>query len=106
MHLKMLDPVKFLDGCEKYWKLVSEAFWEKSVPFLKYQLLNIIKTKGRTVWKEQEDALLKEAYKYFILYQANTKKDSGMKSLNTSTSLLMDNTLKPQNNAGNAGKIT
>lgn len=55
MHYKVLDPSKFIDSGEKYWRLLSEAFWQKEVYFLKYQLLNLFKAKGRIVWRSKED---------------------------------------------------
>jgi hypothetical protein len=29
MHYKVLDPSKFIDSGEKYWRLLSEVFWQK-----------------------------------------------------------------------------
>jgi hypothetical protein len=55
--MKMLEPNKMVDG-DKYWKNISLTFWHKDIPFLKYQLLNVMKTRGRTTWKPKEDALL------------------------------------------------
>lgn len=55
MQLKLIEPLKFVDAYEKYWRNISETFWNKEVYFLKYQLLNILKTKGRTLWKADED---------------------------------------------------
>ena len=66
IHYKAIDPVKFIDGYDKYWKLISEAFWQKEVYFLKYQLLNIFKIKGRTIWKAEEDELLRDSFQYNI----------------------------------------
>jgi hypothetical protein len=58
MKLKLLDPLEFVDGCPKYWKEISLIFWAKSILFLKYQLLCLIKTKSRIAWKLDEDKLL------------------------------------------------
>lgn len=79
MHLKLLECHRFLDSCERYWKALSTAFWGKNIHFLKYQLLNIQKTKGRIVWREREDELLREAYKYCFINQERTNRASGTK---------------------------
>lgn len=66
IHLKALDPLKFVDKhdrYDKYWRNISENLWNKDILLLKYQLLNIVKTKGRTIWKAEEDDLLIKAYK-------------------------------------------
>lgn len=55
MHYKVLDPSKFIDSGEKYWRQLSEIFWQKEIYFLKYQLLNVFKAKGRIVWRARED---------------------------------------------------
>lgn len=62
--MKLLDAIKFIDAekYEKYWRAISRTFWNKDISFLKYQLLNIIKSKGRASWKKDEDHLLTEAY--------------------------------------------
>ena len=53
--LKLLDPLDFVDNYHRYWREISSVFWAKSVPFLKYQFLSLIKTKGRIDWKDDED---------------------------------------------------
>lgn len=65
--MKLLDPIKLVDNLkyDKYWKNISATFANKDIPFLKYQLMTIIKIKGRTTWKKEEEELLKEAYQYF-----------------------------------------
>lgn len=63
MKLKSLEPVDFVDGYNRYWTDTSAVFWGKTIPFLKYQLLSLIKAKGRINWKKEEDDLLLEAYK-------------------------------------------
>lgn len=55
MKLKLLDPLEFVDGYPKYWKEISLIFWGKNILFLKYQLLCLVKTKTRIVWKKDED---------------------------------------------------
>lgn len=62
--MKMLEPNKLIDleKYEKHWKNISTTFHNKEISFLKYQLLTIIKNKGRTHWKTKEDDLLKESY--------------------------------------------
>lgn len=63
MHYKVLDSAKFVDSNDKYWRSLSEVFWQKEAYFLKYQLLNICKAKGRTVWRAKEDELLRKIFK-------------------------------------------
>ena len=58
----MLEPNKFVDN-DKYWKNIGLTLYRKDTTFLKYQLLTLIKTKGRIVWKDKEDQLLIEAFK-------------------------------------------
>ena len=58
MRIKLLDPINFVDGYKCYWEEISTFFCGIKNPFLKYQLLNIIKTQGRIIWKSEEDELL------------------------------------------------
>jgi hypothetical protein len=51
MQMKLLEASNFVDSHEKYWRNISETFWNKEIFFLKYQLLNIIKSKNRTIWR-------------------------------------------------------
>ena len=78
IHLKMLEPNKFVDS-EKYWKNIALTFFQKDIPFLKYQLLTLLKTRGRTSWKPKEDTLLKEAQKYPYFYSESSRKACGTK---------------------------
>ena len=62
MHYKVLDSSIFVDSYEKYWRNLSEVFWQKEVYLLKFQLLTVCKAKGRAVWREKEDLLLKKVF--------------------------------------------
>lgn len=106
MQLKLIDPLRFVDAYEKYWRHISETFWKKEVYFLKYQLLNIIKTKGRTLWKADEDQILRLAYRYASMNQENIRSGNGTRSLRHSTNFLMENISKPPSNVESAGRIT
>jgi len=48
---------------EGTWKDISNIFFGKSPDFLHFHYLNLLKTKGRLSWSEEEDQLLIECIK-------------------------------------------
>ena len=62
MQYKVLDSSKFVDSYEKYWRNLSGVFWHKEPYLLKFQLLTVCKPKGRTLWRDKEDLLLKKVF--------------------------------------------
>jgi hypothetical protein len=106
VQFKVIDAAKFVDGFEKYWRKISELFWQKDVHLLKYQFLNLIKTKGRAAWKKEEEELLKVAFRYQLGYIGSIIRASGMKLPRSSIACLTGGTSRPPSSAGSGGIIT
>lgn len=71
---------------------------------MKYQLLTICKAKGRTVWREKEDLLLKKIFGYRVRYVGISNWESGMKLPNSFTKSQVGSFLKRRNSVGSDGK--